>query len=195
MKTTKLDFPVMSSWMENNGRRLDCNPYLSGAFEAKVILEKLSAKKEPLHEVTKGGMKGIFTEYQPQVYPTNSESSNLSKSPLMLNHNCAMNNQEFQSTQILPTTIATDDNSTFCVGGSPVAAPVTLEIKKDSTTPGLDCGAKCSASSTSVDQQSLSSKTQQGYSLEEWQQSSKTFPIKIYWINLLSQTTLIIKSQ
>ncbi len=37
MKTTKLDFPVMSSWMENNGRRLDCNPYLSGAFEAKVI--------------------------------------------------------------------------------------------------------------------------------------------------------------
>ncbi|MFN6461035.1 MAG: methylation-associated defense system restriction endonuclease subunit S MAD5 [Nostoc sp. DedVER02] len=60
MKTTKLDFPVMSSWMENNGRRLDCNPYLSGAFEAKVILEKLSAKKQPLHEVTKGGMKGIF---------------------------------------------------------------------------------------------------------------------------------------
>ncbi len=60
MKTTKLDFPVMSSWMENNGRRLDCNPYLSGAFEAKVILEKLTAKKEPLHEVTKGGMKGIY---------------------------------------------------------------------------------------------------------------------------------------
>ncbi|MHC5832788.1 MAG: methylation-associated defense system restriction endonuclease subunit S MAD5, partial [Nostoc sp.] len=60
MKTIKLDFPVMSSWMENNGRRLDCNPYLSGAFEAKVILEKLTAKKEPLHEVTKGGMKGIY---------------------------------------------------------------------------------------------------------------------------------------
>ncbi len=31
-------------------------------------------------------------------------------------------------------------------------------------------------SSTSVDQQLLSSKTQQGCSLEEWQQSSKTFP-------------------
>ncbi|AFW95697.1 MULTISPECIES: type I restriction-modification system subunit S [Nostocales] len=60
MKTTKLDFPVMSSWMESNGRRLDCNPYLSGAFEAKVILEKLSAKKQPLHEVTKGGLNGIF---------------------------------------------------------------------------------------------------------------------------------------
>ncbi|WP_375478388.1 restriction endonuclease subunit S [uncultured Nostoc sp.] len=60
MKTTKLNFPVMSSWMENNGRRLDCNPYLSGAFEAKVILEKLPGKKQPLHEVTKGGMEGIF---------------------------------------------------------------------------------------------------------------------------------------
>ncbi len=45
MKTTKLNFPVMSSWMENNGRRLDCNPYLSGAFEAKVILDKLNVKK------------------------------------------------------------------------------------------------------------------------------------------------------
>lgn len=60
MKITKLELPVMSSWMEDNGRRLDCNPYLSGAFEAKVILEKLSAKKQPLHEVTKGGLKGIF---------------------------------------------------------------------------------------------------------------------------------------
>lgn len=60
MKVTKLDLPVMSSWMESNGRRLDSSPYLSGAFEAKVILEKLSAKKQPLHEVTKGGLKGIF---------------------------------------------------------------------------------------------------------------------------------------
>lgn len=50
----------MSSWMELNGRRLDCNPYLSGAFEAKVLLEKLRAKKQPLHEVTQGGLKGIY---------------------------------------------------------------------------------------------------------------------------------------
>lgn len=61
MKTTKLDFPVMSSWMENNGRRLDCNPYLSGAFEAKVILGKLPPESlQLLHEVTKGGLNGIF---------------------------------------------------------------------------------------------------------------------------------------
>jgi type I restriction enzyme, S subunit len=54
MKVCKLDLPVMSSWMESNGRRLDGSPYLSGAFEAKIILEKISAKKQPLQEVTKG---------------------------------------------------------------------------------------------------------------------------------------------
>ena len=60
MKITKLELPVMSSWMEDNGRRLDCNPYLSGAFEAKVILEKLSAKKEPLQNLTSGHNGGIY---------------------------------------------------------------------------------------------------------------------------------------
>ncbi|MBD2566600.1 methylation-associated defense system restriction endonuclease subunit S MAD5 [Anabaena lutea] len=61
MRVTKLDFPVMSSWMENNGRRLDCTPYLSGAFEAKVILKKLPPESlQPLHAVTKGGLNGIF---------------------------------------------------------------------------------------------------------------------------------------
>lgn len=69
-----------------------------------------------------------------------------------------MNNQEFQSTQILPTTVATDDSSTFCAGDSLAAAPVTLEIKKDSTIPGLDCGAKCSASSRNVSRYLYSSK-------------------------------------
>jgi type I restriction enzyme, S subunit len=60
MKTTRLDLPVKASWMESNGRRLDCNPYLSGAFEAKIILEKLSAKKEPLQNLTLGGMNGLI---------------------------------------------------------------------------------------------------------------------------------------
>ncbi|AFY57399.1 restriction endonuclease S subunit [Rivularia sp. PCC 7116] len=60
MKISKLDIPVTSHWIENNERRLDCNPYLSGAFEAKVILNKLPVKKEPLQELTKEGMKGIF---------------------------------------------------------------------------------------------------------------------------------------
>lgn len=60
MITTRFELPVMSSWMRYNGRRLDCNPYLSGAFEAKVILQKLRAKKQPLHELTQGGMDGIY---------------------------------------------------------------------------------------------------------------------------------------
>jgi type I restriction enzyme S subunit len=42
----------MSSWMQLNGRRLDCNPYLSGAFEARVRLEKLRVKKLPLDSLT-----------------------------------------------------------------------------------------------------------------------------------------------
>ncbi len=50
----------MASWMQLNGRRLDCNPYLSGAFEAKVRLEKLRAKKQPLSELTTGYKSGIY---------------------------------------------------------------------------------------------------------------------------------------
>ncbi|MBD1897908.1 restriction endonuclease subunit S [Coleofasciculus sp. FACHB-129] len=69
MKTIKLDFPVMSSWMENNGRRLDSRPYLSGAFEARAILEKLSFKKEHLKDLTVNGIDGIFiAPYFKRVY-------------------------------------------------------------------------------------------------------------------------------
>ena len=51
---------VPSSWFEKEGRRLDCGPYLSGAIEAKVLLEKLPVKKALLCEVTKEGSGGIF---------------------------------------------------------------------------------------------------------------------------------------
>jgi len=60
MKIAKLDVPVLSSWMEHNGRRLDSGPYLSGALEAKVLLDRLPAEKQPLHKVTKGGLAGIY---------------------------------------------------------------------------------------------------------------------------------------
>jgi type I restriction enzyme, S subunit len=60
MKVARLDLPVMSSWMGRSGRRLDSSPYLSGAMEARAILDKLPVKKEPLYEVTKGGLQGIF---------------------------------------------------------------------------------------------------------------------------------------
>jgi type I restriction enzyme, S subunit len=50
---------IQRSWMNLNGLRLDSGPYLSGAFEARVALNRLQAKKEPLHKVTLGGIEGI----------------------------------------------------------------------------------------------------------------------------------------
>lgn len=49
-----------SSWLQRDGRRLDCGPYMSGALEAKVRLDKLKAKREPLSSLTKGHNGGIF---------------------------------------------------------------------------------------------------------------------------------------
>lgn len=45
---------IPSTWLENNGRRLDCGPYLSGAMEAREILRKLPVTKEPLRDLTSG---------------------------------------------------------------------------------------------------------------------------------------------
>jgi len=50
---------VPSSWLERDGRRLDCNPYMSGALEAKVLLEALSVTKMPLQDVCLDGRKGL----------------------------------------------------------------------------------------------------------------------------------------
>ena len=41
---------VRSTWLEEQGRRLDCHPYLSDAMESTSILSRLSAKKTPLRE-------------------------------------------------------------------------------------------------------------------------------------------------
>ena len=43
---------IPSSWLEIEGRRLDCGPYMSGAIEAKELLCKLPVSKEPLHDIT-----------------------------------------------------------------------------------------------------------------------------------------------
>ena len=51
---------VPDAWLQREGRRLDCGPYMSGVFEAKVRLEKLRARKEPLGTLTKGHNGGIF---------------------------------------------------------------------------------------------------------------------------------------
>lgn len=51
---------VRSSWLEEGGRRLDCNPYMSGALEARDALKALSALKEPLKSLTAGHNGGIY---------------------------------------------------------------------------------------------------------------------------------------
>jgi len=43
---------VPSTWLEIEGRRLDCGPYMSGAIEAKELLRKLRVSKEPLQDLT-----------------------------------------------------------------------------------------------------------------------------------------------
>ena len=51
---------VPSAWLEQQGRRLDCRPYLSGAMEANYILSKLPVPKTPLQQLTRDGVAGIF---------------------------------------------------------------------------------------------------------------------------------------
>ena len=60
MKLVNLKNPVMASWMREQGARLDAPPFLSGAIEARKLLELLSVKKEPLASLTKGHNGGIF---------------------------------------------------------------------------------------------------------------------------------------
>ena len=42
------------------GRRLDCGPYMSGAIEARQLLKELSARKDPMQDLTKNGVAGII---------------------------------------------------------------------------------------------------------------------------------------
>lgn len=51
---------IPSAWLTRDGCRFDCNPYMSGALEAKVLLEAMRAPKDKLQQLTRGGMNGIF---------------------------------------------------------------------------------------------------------------------------------------
>ena len=51
---------VRSTWLERDGRRLDCGPYMSGALEARLALSRLSGEKQPLFELCTLGREGIF---------------------------------------------------------------------------------------------------------------------------------------
>ena len=51
---------VPSTWLEQQGRRLDCGPYVSGAMEAKALLNSLPARCAELRDVTRGYDGGIY---------------------------------------------------------------------------------------------------------------------------------------
>lgn len=51
---------VRSSWLEEGGRRLDCNPYMSGALEARDTLRQIKVRKDPLRTLTSGYAGGIY---------------------------------------------------------------------------------------------------------------------------------------
>ena len=51
---------VRSGWLDEGGRRLDCNPYMSGAQEARDALRRLNVRKDALRTLTKGYAGGIY---------------------------------------------------------------------------------------------------------------------------------------
>jgi len=51
---------VRSGWLNEGGRRLDCNPYMSGALEARDTLKQLKARKDALSTLTTGHAGGIY---------------------------------------------------------------------------------------------------------------------------------------
>jgi hypothetical protein len=90
---------VPSAWLEQEGRRLDCGPHLSGAMEAKLLLAKLSVTKVPLCKLTRGGLAGIFngprfprsyvvdeTQGVPFLGSTDILSADLSYLPMLAKH-------------------------------------------------------------------------------------------------------------
>ncbi|MER6086967.1 methylation-associated defense system restriction endonuclease subunit S MAD5 [Streptomyces bluensis] len=74
MKTASKDNPVRLDWLREQGLRLDASPYLSEAFEAKKLLERLPVRKDPLAELTAGRNGGIFNGPKfVRVYVTDPE--------------------------------------------------------------------------------------------------------------------------
>jgi type I restriction enzyme, S subunit len=51
---------IPSGWLQIGGRRLDSGPYLLGALEARLQVERTRARKDRLQDVTFGKMEGIF---------------------------------------------------------------------------------------------------------------------------------------
>ena len=57
---------IPSKWLDVNGRRLDCGPYMTGAVEAGVLIKK--GAYQPLRSLTSGYSGGIFKA--PRISPS-----------------------------------------------------------------------------------------------------------------------------
>jgi len=74
VKLVNIKNPVRSSWLIEQGYRLDASPFLSGAYEARKLLESLSAPREPLYKLTQGHDGGIYNGPKfRRVYVTDPE--------------------------------------------------------------------------------------------------------------------------
>jgi type I restriction enzyme S subunit len=60
MKLGNIGNPVRQSWLADQGYRIDASPYLSGAYEARKLLEGLRVPKDSLHVLTAGHEGGIY---------------------------------------------------------------------------------------------------------------------------------------
>ena len=56
MKVKEVPF----SWIPRSGYRLDVEPFVGGAVETRVFLERAAYPKQPLHELTTGHNGGIY---------------------------------------------------------------------------------------------------------------------------------------
>ena len=58
---------IMSTWVVEEGHRLDCGPFVKGNMEARKILEHLDCRKDALVNLTKGGLNGIYHVGQEKI--------------------------------------------------------------------------------------------------------------------------------
>ncbi|KAB7670173.1 methylation-associated defense system restriction endonuclease subunit S MAD5 [Plesiomonas shigelloides] len=67
---------IPSNWLSENGNRLDCNPYMGGAIEAKSIIRSLKDEADILKDLTAGHSGGIYNgpKFQ-RIYLTSEEHS------------------------------------------------------------------------------------------------------------------------
>ena len=60
MKLADINNPVRFDWLTDEGYRLLASPYLSGGYEARRFLERLTVPTEPLRALTAGHEGGIY---------------------------------------------------------------------------------------------------------------------------------------